>query len=70
MCTTVAKIQILRQTVEEILESIGFSRIFNEQDFSFLERHSRKEKNRAEWITKQFLEWNIHELSDFAEYEY
>ncbi len=64
------KVQNLSDTVYQILKEKGFSKLFNINDFLFFEKESFFKQNPAQWIAEQFISWNSHELSDFADYEF
>lgn len=64
------KVQNLSDTVYQILKEKGFSKLFNISDFLFFEKESFFKQNPAQWIAEQFISWNSHELSDFADYEF
>ena len=64
------KIQKLSDKVYQELNSKGFSKLFNWSDYLFFKKESVDKINRAQWIAEQFISWNSHELSDFADYEF
>lgn len=64
------KVQNLSDTVYQILKEKGFSKLFNWSDYLFFKKESVDKINRAQWIAEQFISWNSHELSDFADYEF
>ncbi|MGV8914398.1 MAG: hypothetical protein ACOH1X_03005 [Kaistella sp.] len=70
MTTESTKIQKLSDKVYQILEEQGFTKLFNWEDYRFFKRESKDKPNPAQWIAEQFINWNTHELSDFADYEF
>ncbi len=70
MNSTATKVQNLSENVFEILKNQGFSKLFNEVDFKYFKKESKNKLDPAEWIAEQFIFWNSHELSDFADYEF
>ncbi|MEC5156677.1 hypothetical protein [Chryseobacterium sp. MP_3.2] len=70
MTTESTKIQKLSDKVYQILEEQGFTKLFNFEDYRFFKMQSTDKPNPAQWIAEQFISWNSHELSDFADYEF
>lgn len=70
MNSTATKVQNLSDKVFQILKLQGFSKFFNEIDFKYFEKESENQQSPAEWIAEQFIFWNTHQLSDFADYEF
>lgn len=70
MTTESTKLQKLSDKVYQILEAKGFSKLFNWEDYRFFKKESAGKQNREEFIAEQFILWNSHELSDFADYEF
>jgi hypothetical protein len=64
------KLQNLSDKVYQILMEQGFTKLFNWNDYKFFKRESESKPNRAQYIAEQFISWNSHELSDFADYEF
>lgn len=64
------KLHKLSDKVYQILKEKGFSKLFNWSDYLFFKKESIDKINRAQWIAEQFISWNSHELSDFADYEF
>lgn len=70
MTATATKIQNLSDMVYQILKDKGFSKLFNYEDYRYFKKQSKDHPNPAEYIAQQFIFWNSHELSDFADYEF
>jgi len=70
MNSTATKVQKLSDKVFEILKNRGFSKLFNYVDYRYFKKESENQTHKAEWIAEQFIFWNSHELSDFADYEF
>lgn len=70
MNSTAAKIQNLSDKVFQLLKDRGFSKVFNDVDFLYFKKESADKQCPEEWIAEQFIFWNSHELSDFADYEF
>ena len=70
MTTESTKLQKLSDRVYQILKEKGFTKLFNWNDYKFFKNESENQPNRAQWIAEQFISWNSHELSDFADYEF
>lgn len=70
MNSTAAKVQNLSDKVFQILKNKGFSKVFNDIDFNYFKIQSADKQFPDEWIAEQFIFWNSHELSDFADYEF
>lgn len=64
------KLQKLSDKVYQILKDHGFTKLFNWNDYEFFKKESETQPNRAQWIAEQFINWNSHELSDFADYTF
>ncbi len=64
------KVQKLSDKVYQILQERGLTKIFNWEDYRFFKKESQNKQNPAQWIAEQFIFWNSHELSDFADYEF
>lgn len=64
------KLHKLSDKVYQILKEKGFSKLFNWSDYLFFKKESVDKINREQWIAEQFISWNSHELSDFADYEF
>ena len=64
------KIQKLSDKVYQILMEQGFTKLFNWNDYKFFKKESENQPNPAQWIAEQFISWNSHELSDFADYTF
>lgn len=64
------KVQKLSDKVYQILQERGLTKIFNWEDYRFFKKESQNKQNPAQWIAEQFISWNSHELSDFADYEF
>ena len=64
------KIQKLSDKVYQILMEQGFTKLFNWNDYKFFLILSENQPNPAQWIAEQFISWNSHELSDFADYTF
>lgn len=70
MTATATKIQNLSDAVYQILAERGFSKLFNFEDYGYFKKESERHPNRAAYIVEQFIFWNSHEESDFADYEF
>lgn len=70
MTTESTKLQKLSDKVYQILKDKGFTKLFNWTDYQFFKKESANQANPAQWIADQFISWNSHELSDFADYEF
>ena len=70
MNATETNLQKLSDLVYHILEKKGFSKLFNWEDYRFFKKESKTKPDRAEYIAEQFIYWNTHELSDFADYDF
>ena len=68
MTATATKVQKLSDLVYQILSEKGFSKLFNFEDYRYFKKQSENHPNRAEYIAEQFIFWNSHEESDFADY--
>lgn len=64
------KVQKLSDKVYQILQERGLTKIFNWEDYRFFKKESQNKQNPAQWIAEQFIFWNSHELSDYADYEF
>ena len=60
----------LSEKVKEILFRKGYSHIFNWNDYEEFKHSTQDAIFQAEAIANLFIEWNSHEVSDFAEYEF
>lgn len=70
MATNTAKVQNLSDLVYKILNDQGLSKLFNWEDYHFFKKQSEGKKDRALYIAEQFIFWNMHEQSDFADYDF
>lgn len=70
MTTESTNLHKLSDKVYQILQEKGFSKLFNWEDYRFFKRESTDKINREHWIAEQFINWNSHEVSDFADYEF
>lgn len=70
MNATATKVQKTSVLVLQILERKGFSKVFNWTDYRYFKKESKGQRHPAEWIAEQFIFWNSHEPSDFADYEF
>lgn len=70
MTTESTKIQKTSDKVYQILKERGFSKLFNFEDYRFFKKESKNKQNPAQWIAEQFIFWNNHEISDYADYEF
>ena len=70
MNATATKLQNLSDKVYQILAARGFSKLFNYEDYRYFKMQSENKHDRAEYIAEQFIFWNTHEESDFADYEF
>ena len=60
----------LSEKVKEILFRKGYSHIFNWNDYEEFKHSIKDAIFQAEAIANLFIEWNSHEVSDFADYEF
>lgn len=70
MATNTAKVQNLSDLVYKLLSDQGLTKLFNWEDYRYFKKQSRGKRDRAVWIAQQFIKWNNHETSDFADYEF
>lgn len=70
MNATATNLQKLSDKVYQILANRGFSKLFNWEDYRYFKKQSQDKQNPAEYIAEQFIFWNTHEESDFADYEF
>lgn len=61
-------IKNLKEQVFEILYTKGYSKIFNDVDFNYYKKATRKAHNQAHSIASAFIEDNKNTRSDFADY--
>ena len=60
----------LSEKVKEILFRKGYSHIFNWNDYEEFMHSTKDAIFQAEAIANLFIEWNSHEISDLADYEF
>lgn len=58
----------LSEQVKAILQSKGFSKIFNYNDYQYFKKQVSNSFNRAQEIADLFMTYNSDVESDFAEY--
>ena len=63
------KIQKLSDKVYQELNSKGFSKLFNWEDYHYFKKMTAQKFNQVEAIVEMFIFYSC-DLSDFADYEF